>query len=74
MATFGSPSQESVFVRACFHPLWSRWRRCRWRRAWFAIPTVLRNAGAIAQSLDHKLLRLRARGLASAKVKRKRCK
>src|SRR5262245_22762179 len=64
------PDCESVFVRACFHPLLVEME---------TLPMALgmvRNPGRmyetleqLPESLDHKLLRRRARGLASAKVK-----
>lgn len=63
------PDCESIFVRACFHPLLVEME---------TLPMALgmvKNSGRIYQtleqlpeSLDHKLLRLGARGLASAKV------
>ena len=61
---------ESVFVRACFHPLLVEMETLPMALSIVRNPDrMYETLEQLPESLDHKLLRLRARGLASAKVK-----
>lgn len=64
------PDCESVFVRACFHPLLVEMETLPMALGMVRNPDrMYETLEQLPESLDHKLLRLRARGLASAKVK-----
>ena len=64
------PDCESIFVRACFHPLLVEMETLPMALGMVRNPDrVYETVEQLPESLDHKLLRLRARGLASAKVK-----
>ncbi|MGH9753825.1 MAG: HEAT repeat domain-containing protein, partial [Blastocatellia bacterium] len=61
---------ESVSVRACFHPLLVEMETLPMALGMVRNPDrVYETLEQLPESLDHKLLRLRARGLASAKIK-----
>jgi HEAT repeat protein len=61
---------ESVFVRACFHPLLVEMETLPMALGMVRNPDrMYETLEQLPESLDHKMLRLRARGLASAKVK-----
>jgi ubiquinone biosynthesis protein UbiJ len=63
------PDCESIFVRACFHPLLVEMETLPMALGRVRNPDRLyETLEQLPESLDHKLLRLRARGLASAKV------
>ncbi len=64
------PDCESIFVRACFHPLLVEMETLSMALGMVRNPDrMYETLEQLPESLDHKLLRLRARGLASAKVK-----
>ncbi len=63
------PDCESIFVRACFHPLLVEMETLPMALGKVRDPDrFYQTLEQLPESLDHKLLRLRARGLASAKV------
>jgi HEAT repeat protein len=63
------PDCENIFVRACFHPLLVEMETLPIALGRVRNPDRLyETLEQLPESLDHKLLRLRARGLASAKV------
>jgi len=63
------PDCENIFVRACFHPLLVEMETLPMALGKVRNPDRLyETLEQLPESLDHKLLRLRARGLASAKV------
>jgi hypothetical protein len=63
------PDCESIFVRACFHPLLVEMETLPMALGRVRNPDQLyETLEQLPESLDYKLLRLRGRGLASAKV------
>ncbi|MCI0387473.1 MAG: TIR domain-containing protein [Acidobacteria bacterium] len=63
------PDCENIFVRACFHPLLVEMETLPMALGKVRNPERLyETLERLPESLDYKLLRLRARGLASAKV------